>query len=180
MSTQTSKKQLPEVATQTSRKQLPEMATQTSKRFLPALGPTTSCLKPTPPTSKPPAQRRKLRFKIVTHCEVEDPSNGSVRAKPDSKRESASCLVKDRHCLKESRVSELSADENVMLMDEVSECSTCEASSVQSASEFSDCSSCMEREAAEMSEEEKIVTMEEEALAMRLEKEKKRYHEAMR
>ena len=82
--------------------------------------------------------------------------------------------------MKDPVVEELSADENVMLMDEVSECSTCEAPSVGSTSEFSDCSSCMEREATEMSEEEKIVTMEEEALAKRLEKEKKRYHEAMR
>lgn len=165
------------MTTQTSRKQLPEMATQTSKRLLPIpLGPTASCLKPTPPSSKPPAQRRKLRFKIVTHCLVEDPSNSTVRGQ--SSRQNHCGLITDKYCVKDADV-----DENVMLMDEVSECSTCESTSVMSTSEFSECSSCLERAAErenEVSADEKMVIMEKNALADRLEREKKRYHEAAR
>lgn len=191
-------RKLPEVATQTSRKLLPDVATQTSKGLLPDLKSRTSCMKTTPPSSRPPAERRKLRFKLVTQCLVEEPSDCSTCASSNSKQSSesnmpatepeaspATCFKRkeekkmDRRlaaALKYKEELERKKESERMIEDSPSECSTCESTPTES----SECCSYQEdkEDESEYLAQEQMVIWEEEALKERLEKEKKRYHES--
>lgn len=149
-------------------------------------------MKPSDRSSRLPAERRKLRFKVVTQCLVEDPSDCSTCESYDSKQSSErSTPVMEPECIPASclkRMEEKRADlrravalkyreeleKEKVVEESPSECSTCESAPTES----SDCSSCQdekERDSEHLAQE-KMVIAEEEALKERLEKEKKRYH----
>lgn len=149
--------------------------------------------------TKPHAERRKLRFKLVTECLVEEPSDCSTCASTDSKQSSesnmpvmkleaspASCLKhKEEKKMDRRLAAALKYKEEVerkkeservkVIEDSPSECSTCESTPTES----SDCCSYKEEQEddSEYLAQEQMVIWEEEALKERLEKEKKRYHE---
>ena len=149
--------------------------------------------------TRPYAERRKLRFKLVTQCLVEEPSDCSRCASPDSKQSSesnmhvtklesspASCLKRkeekkmDRRLAaalkyKEEVEKKKEIERERIIEDSPSECSTCESTPTES----SDCCSYKEEQEdeSEYLAQEQMVIWEEEALQERLEKEKKRYHE---
>lgn len=68
------------------------------------------------------------------------------------------------------------AIEKKCLVEELSDCSTCESSSIVTSSDCSSQGDLSEKESV-LNHDEQIVMWEEEALRERLEKEKKRYHE---
>lgn len=151
-------------------------------------------------SAKPLAERRKLRFKLVTQCLVEEPSDCSTCTSSNSRQSSESNMVVTKpeaslaSCLKRKEEKKMDrrlaaalkykeeverkkeSEREKMIEDSPSECSTCESTPADS----SDCCSCREEQEdeSEYLAQEQMVIWEEDALQERLEKEKKRYHES--